>query len=214
MENAYGYIRVSSIGQNSGGGFDRQENAIFSHAFTNKLNIKKIYKETASGTIKNRKELTRMLIELEENNINIVIIERIDRLARDLMIQESIIDNMRKNNIKLISVADGDLLVDDPTRIVVRQVLGAFAQYDKTMIVQKLKLSRERLRAKNGKCEGRKSYSETNPALLDEINRLRRKPRKRKRLSNKEIVKSLNQSGFKTATGKEFTTTILKNIIY
>lgn len=217
MKKAYGYIRVSGKGQVSGDGFTRQEKAIRDYAKANGITIEHIYREKGvSGTLKNRPALTDMMIDLEQNGhgIHTVIIERIDRLARDLMIQETILDDMQKKSIEIVSVTDGDLLEDDPTRKLVRQVLGAIAEYDKEMTVQKLRAARNRKRAVNGKCEGRKSYHEADPELIAQIKRLRRKPKNGKRLSLQKTVDALNEAGYKTATGLEFTLPIIKNIIF
>jgi len=217
MEKAYGYIRVSGKGQVSGDGFDRQRKAIQDYAKANGFEIFHIYQEEGvSGTLQDRPALTDMILDLEENGhgIHTVIIERIDRLARDLMVQENILHDMNKHGVSVLSATDGDLLEDDPTRKLVRQVLGAIAEYDKTMLVLKLKAARDRKKARDGKCEGRKSYHETNQILLAEIKRLRRKPRNGKRLSLKKTVEALNEQGFKSDTEKDITLTILKNIIY
>lgn len=217
MEKAYGYIRVSGKGQVNGDGFDRQRKAIQDYAGANGFEIVHIYQEEGvSGTLQDRPALTDMVLDLEENGrgIKTVIIERIDRLARDLMIQENILHDMNKHGVSVLSATDGDLLEDDPTRKLVRQVLGAIAEYDKTMLVLKLKAARDRKKAKAGKCEGRKSYHETNPELLAEIKRLRRKPRNGKRLSLKKTVESLQEQDFRSDTGKAITLPILKNIIY
>ena len=58
----------------------------------------------------------------------------------------------------VISVAEPDLLEDDPTRKLMRQVFGAIAEYEKSMIVVKLRAARERKRAEAGRCEGRKPF--------------------------------------------------------
>jgi DNA invertase Pin-like site-specific DNA recombinase len=49
-------------------------------------------------------------------------------------------------------------MANDPTRILVRQMMGAVAQYEKSQIVLKLRGARMRKRAKEGRCEGRKPY--------------------------------------------------------
>ena len=217
MEKAFGYLRVSGKGQVEGDGFVRQEKAIRDYAASHGFEIVSLYKdEGVSGTLEDRPALTDLMLDLEENGhgIKTVIIERVDRLARDLMIQESILHDMGKHGVSIYSATDGDLLEDDPTRKLVRQVLGAIAEYDKTMTVLKLRAARDRKRKSVGKCEGRKSYAESNPELIEEIKRLRRKPRKGRRLSLQKTVDALNDQGFKTATGKAFTLSALKNILY
>lgn len=217
MKRAYGYIRVSGKGQLDGDGFDRQRQAIEAYAEANGFEIVHVYEEEGvSGTLADRPALAEMLISLEKNGkgIEAVIIERIDRLARDLMVQETILSDMNQSGVSVLSATDGDLLEDDPTRKLVRQVLGAIAEYDKTMTVQKLKAARDRKRAKEGKCEGRKAYSETDPDLIKEIKRLKRKRKGRKNRTSKQIAQHLNEAGFKTATGIEFTGRTVENILY
>ena len=92
------------------------------------------------------------------NGTKLVLVEKLDRLARDLMVQETIIGDLRKNGFDLISVMEPDLLQDDPSRKLMRQIFGAIAEYEKTMIVLKLRGARVRARAKQGRCEGRKPF--------------------------------------------------------
>jgi len=42
-----------------------------------------------------------------------------------------------------------------------RQMFGAIAEYEKTMIVAKLKAARQRMKVKTGRCEGRKAFGRT-----------------------------------------------------
>ena len=46
-----------------------------------------------------------------------------------------------------------------------RQIAGAFAELEKARLVAKLRGARERKRAVQGKCEGRKSLAERSPEL-------------------------------------------------
>src|SRR5262249_13072914 len=54
---------------------------------------------------------------------------------------------------------------DTPTAVLVRQVLGAIAQFEKASAVAKLAAARKRKRERDGRCEGRKPLSETDPML-------------------------------------------------
>jgi len=75
----------------------------------------------------------------------------------------------------LVSVAEPDLMANDPTRILVQQMMGAVAQYEKSQIVLKLRGARMRKRAKEGRCEGRKPFGfyEGEGATLERIRALR-----------------------------------------
>ncbi|MBT3255791.1 MAG: recombinase family protein [Deltaproteobacteria bacterium] len=208
MEKAFGYLRVSGVSQVKGDGFPRQEKAIRDYAKANNLQIQEVFKEKGvSGTKENRPALACLMVSLEQNGhgIKTVIIEKLDRLARDLMVQEAIVADFRKRGFNIISSMEGpDLCGDDPTRNLIRQVMGAVAQYDKTMLVAKLKASRERERIKHGKCEGRKGYreSEEGKALIRRIGALRRKPKAGKRRTWQQIADIFNQEGLTTMDGK------------
>ena len=99
-----------------------------------------------------------MMQALHGNGVKLILIEKLDRLARDLMVQETIIGDLRKYGFDLISVMEPDLCQDDPTRKLMRQIFGAIAEYEKATIVIKLRGARQRKKARTGRCEGRKPY--------------------------------------------------------
>lgn len=218
MQQAYGYIRVSGKGQVDGDGFDRQRQAVEACAVASGLEVVQYFQEEGvSGTKEDRPALARMLVDLEENGhgIKTVIVERLDRLARDLMVQEAILNDFQKHEVHFISATEGsDLLEGDATRKLVRQVLGAIAEYDKAMLVAKLRAARERQRARTGRCEGRKGYADTEEgrAIIREVKRLRRKKPGCKAMSYEKIAENFNRGGRVTLTGKAFTSSIV-NII-
>ena len=122
-----------------------------------------------------RAAFAEMMTALHANGTKLVVVEKLDRLARDLMIQESIIADLRANGFQLISVAEPDLLQDDPGRTMFRQFMGAIAQYDKTSIVLKLRGARQRMKAATGRCEGRKPYGDRDGegAVIERMRQLR-----------------------------------------
>jgi len=173
----YCYLRVSSPGQISGDGFDRQLEACEKYAAANDMEIVQVYREMGvSGTKEVRAALAEMMVSLEENGhgIKTVIVERLDRLSRDLLVQERIVADLRHGGFNLTSALEGpDLLSDDPTRKFIRQILGAVAEFDKSMLVAKLKAAKDRIRASGKKCEGQRGYNGHNPAIVDELRTLR-----------------------------------------
>ena len=214
---AFAYLRVSSKGQVEGDGLTRQSVAIQEFAQRQGFEILHTYQdEGVSGSMIGRPALVELMMALEENSheAKTVIIERIDRLARDLLVQEALLANFKKHNANLISVHDGELLTDNPTRKLMRQILGAVAEYDKAMTVAKLKAARERKRLNGSKCEGRKGYGdEPGQAVLKEIKKNHRKPRGKKRLTAQQIADKMNKSGFLTLTGKKFTANSVRLIL-
>ena len=161
MQKAYAYLRVSGKGQIEGDGFTRQRAAIKTYAAANDCKIVREFREEGvSGTIEtmDRAAWAEMMTALHANGVRTIIVEKLDRLARDLMVQEAAIADLRKHGFTLVSVQEPDLMANDPTRVLMRQLMGAVAQYDKSQIVAKLRGARMRKRATEGRCEGRKPY--------------------------------------------------------
>lgn len=170
---AHAYLRVSSEGQRDGDGFKRQESAIRSYARKNGIALKQTFREVISGTTGplDRPVFTQLMAALLENGVRTVLVENLSRLARDLMIQETILADFQNRGLTIISVQEPDLCVNDPSRKLIRQVMGSFHEYEKSMIVLKLRASRERMKAAKGTCEGRKEYGfhEEEKAVLQKM---------------------------------------------
>lgn len=81
-KNCLIYARVSTKKQKESGNLDRQTNRLMEYAVKNKFHITNIYKEVASGINENRKELMKLLAEIQKPEVNYLIIEYKDRLAR------------------------------------------------------------------------------------------------------------------------------------
>jgi len=129
-------------------------------------------------------------------------VERADRLARDLMVSEILLAEFRKLGVKVIAAdSDTDLTVEDgdPTRTLMRQMLGAIAQWEKSVIVQKLRAARTRIRRSQGRCEGRKPYgvNEEERQVLGLMHRWQSEG-----LSLRAIADRLNAEGVKTRTAR------------
>ena len=88
--------------------------------------------------------------------------------ARELMAQELGITLLISRGVEQSPTASGDDLTasDDPTRKMMRQIAGAFAEYEKARLVDKLRHARERVRQEKGKCEGRKPHGDPEAVAL------------------------------------------------
>ena len=150
MTKAFAYLRVSGKGQVKGDGFTRQLQAIKTYSAEHDIKIVQVFREEGVAGTKesmDRPAWSAMISALLSNGVKTIIIEKLDRLARDLMVQEATIADLQKSGFALISVAEPDLMAKDPTRILMRQLMGAVAQYDKSQIVLKLRGARMRKRA-------------------------------------------------------------------
>jgi len=171
--NVFSYIRVSGRGQISGEGPDRQRESIGTFCATRMHVLGEFFEGGVSGTIDGmeRPAFSEMIeaIECRRQNGEIIdgfVIERLDRLARDLMVQEVLLKQCRERDIKVFAADRGEL-VDlasddgDPTRTLIRQVMGALAQWEKSQTVLKLRKAREAIKRKTGRCEGGVPYGST-----------------------------------------------------
>jgi DNA invertase Pin-like site-specific DNA recombinase len=197
QQKAVAYMRTSSA-TNVGVDKDsetRQRIAI--EAFAKRSGVMIVdwfYDPAVSGAdpIDTRPGFSALLDRLESNGVRTVIVEDASRFARDLITQELGVMLLIKRGVRVLT-ASGDDLTDtsDPSRVMMRQIAGSFAQFEKTRLVTKLRGARERVREANGKCEGRKSYAESAPELVLAAKRLHRRSPKGHRRSLREIANEL-----------------------
>ena len=126
---AFSYCRVSGKSQVDGDGFPRQRQVIAQYAKANKITVAQEFKdEGISGTkdIVDRDGLAALFDAIESNGVRCVLVERADRLARDLLISEIINARFRDLGVTVIEAASGtELTADDsdPTKVLIRQIL-------------------------------------------------------------------------------------------
>jgi DNA invertase Pin-like site-specific DNA recombinase len=152
-----------------------------------------------------------MLDRIAGNGVRTIIVESPDRFARDLAVQLAGHDYLKDLGVSLIPASAPDFFLEDtPTAVLVRQVLGAIAQFDKATIVAKLKAARDRKREAAGKCEGRKSYAEANPEMVGMARQLNGQ---RPRLSLRQISAQLAESGYTTPRGLPFSASAVASML-
>jgi DNA invertase Pin-like site-specific DNA recombinase len=213
---AVAYLRTSSAA-NVGADKDserRQREAI--QGFAKRAGyeiVAEFYDAAVSGAdaIDARAGFAAMLKRIEGNGVRTIIVETASRFARDLMVQEVGYAKLRERGIELIAADSPQSFIDDtPTARLVRQVLGAIAEFDKAMTVAKLRGARERKRATGVKVEGRKSHAELRPEVVAEARRLRRKRPKGGQRSYRQIASELFQAGYRNSNGAAFSPSSIK----
>lgn len=214
---AVAYFRTSSA-VNAGPNKDslkRQRDAVQSYAKFHKLKIVQEYYDPAvSGAdpIQDRPGFGELLAYITGNGARILLVENASRFARDLAVQIAGHDLLKDRGIVLIPVDAPDHFTDEtPTAVMVRQILGAVSEFEKTSLVQKLRKARERKKAETGRCEGRKPVPD---AIVKEAKRLRRKsPRTGKRRSLRRVAAELAEMGYLAASGKPYGAESVKQMI-
>jgi DNA invertase Pin-like site-specific DNA recombinase len=169
---AVAYIRTSSA-TNTGPDKDsepRQRAAIESFAKRAGFALVDEFNDAAvrgADPIEARPGFAALLDRIEGNGVCVVIVEDASRFARELLTQELGLVVLIRRGVKVFT-ASGDELTDDsdPSRKMMRQIAGAFFEYEKARLVAKLKAARDRKRAEGGRAEGRKTWAEAKPEVV------------------------------------------------
>ena len=210
LKPAVAYLRTSSAA-NVGADKDsdkRQRAAI--ESFSRRAGftlVEEYYDAAVSGAdpVDQRSGFADMLQRLAANGAKTIIVELPDRFARDLAVQLAGHDMLKALGISIIPASAPDFFTEDtPTAVLVRQVLGAIAQFEKASSVAKLAAARKRKRERYGRCEGRKPLSETRPEVVALARKLRRRRPKGGQLSLRDISKELVARGFLNELGKPY----------
>jgi DNA invertase Pin-like site-specific DNA recombinase len=210
-QTAVAYLRTSSA-QNVGEDKDsarRQRLAIAGFAKRTGYDLVAEFSDpgvSGGDPIAERPGFGQLLDRIEGNGVRVVIVEDASRFARDLITQELGILVLIKRGVRVLT-ANGDDLTDDsdPARKMMRQVAGAFAEYEKSRTVNKLRSARQRRRQETGrKVEGRKSHAELNPELVALAKALRRKQRNGERRSLRDVSAELAARGYVNERGRPY----------
>src|ERR1700735_3055303 len=161
---AVAYYRTSSL-TNVGPDKDalqRQRDAVSAYAVAHNLDIVGEYHDpgvSGADHVMSRPGFVDMLAYMLGNGARTVLVENASRFARDLAVQLVGHDLLKDKGITLIPVDAPNHFIDEtPTAIMVRQILGAVSQFEKTSMVLKLRAARDRKRRVTGRCEGNPSW--------------------------------------------------------
>ena len=130
------------------------------------------------------------------------------------MVQEVGFAKLQALGIKLVAADSPQSFLDDtPTSKLIRQILGAVSEFDRAMVVAKLKGARDRNRALTSKVEGRKSHAELRPEVVTMVRQLQRRRPKGSRRSLRDISAELATRGIMNERGRPFSAASIASML-
>lgn len=212
------YLRVSTDKQaDEGLGLEVQERAVRKWARQNRHRIVAVCSDegvSGSNGLEARVELAVALEMLANGEARGLVVYRLDRLARDLVLQEQLLMEIRRMDAEVFSTSGGeqDYLrddPDDPSRRLIRQILGAVNEYERGMIRLRLRRGRQRKAEKGGYAGGRPRFGLAATAgVLVKVPKEQQTIEEARRLqaagySIRAIARGLAEAGYRTRSGKD-----------
>ena len=125
----YGYARVSTRGQaKDGNSLEAQENALRSAGAT------MIYADAFTGTKTHRPELDKLMAIMQSGDT--MVVTKLDRIARSATQGIELIQMLLDRGI-IVHVLNMGLMDNTPTGKLIRNIMLAFAEFERDMIVER-----------------------------------------------------------------------------
>lgn len=159
------YLRVSTDAQGQDGyGLDVQAEAVTAWAKRHGHRVVQTCTDQGvSGTVDalDRDGFSCAIDAIETGAADALLIPKLDRLARQLTIQEAVLAHIWQRGGRVFCVDSGEVLPDDqddPMRTAMRQMAGVFAQLDRAQINKRLRDGRRVKADKGGYVAGSPAY--------------------------------------------------------
>lgn len=141
-----------------------------------------------------------MLAYMLNNGARTIIVENASRFARDLIVQETGYQALKAKGIELVAAdAPESFLSDTPTAALIRQILGAVAQFDKATLVQKLRGARDRKTKLGHRIEGNPDWKAVPHGAV-----VAARAADASGMTLRAISAALSKAGFLTPSGKPY----------
>lgn len=214
------YVRVSTVKQLDGAGPDQQRNAISSWAIATNTMIDEFALDAETGDNEDREEIVRLKEMAVGGKLKTIVVDRLDRFARDMLVSEVLYRFFQKHHVKVVAVTqDFD---DNANGVAYRQIMSVFAQLDKANRISHLKQCRKATTAAKGtSCGGITPYGYK---AIKGTGQLALVPGEAKLvvrtfelhgngLNLSEIARLLEQEGFRTRKGTAFAPTQVSRML-
>lgn len=225
MLQVVGYLRVSTDGQvgEDKFGLSAQREQIESYAKAQQMDIVDWYTdEGITGATLEREGLQQLLKDSSSGTFKAVIVAKMDRVARDLMAQLWIEKELLTNDIELVSASE-PFRGQDAANVLFRQVIGAFAQFEKSRIAERMTGGRKQKAKRGGYAGGGVALGykaqhggkalEVDYKKAATVKRIFELRQKHSEWRLQDIAEQLNQEGHTTATGAKFSKVQVKRVL-
>lgn len=161
------YVRTSSHNGAGADSLEAQEEVCRAWAQEQGHEVVEVHRDEAlSGglDVEGRPGLAAALVAVADGQVDGLVVHRIDRLARELHVQEVALAHVWSagEHVKVFEVAEGGEVKrndpNDPQRKFLRQVMGAAAELERGMIAARLQGGRRRKAARGGYIGGKRLH--------------------------------------------------------
>lgn len=221
-----GYVRTSTARQRDKFGPTVQKAAIRKWAKDNGHRVVCWEQDAVTGTseFKDRAGWVAAEAYVKAGRAHGIVVARLDRLARDVVVQETLIRATADRGGQVFSAIpeENTLLTGDPkepTRKLVRTILGALAEYDRDMVVVRLQAARQAKASAGGYAHGALRYGfRSVDGVLVPVPAEQRALAVMQNLrdqghSTRAIAKTLAAEGFPTKRGGQWSSATVSRIL-
>ena len=141
-KRAVGYCRISTLMQVDNTSLKDQEDKIRMYAKLHDIVIDEMFIDKAvSGKSTDRPEYDKMMSYIKENDIDMIIVYKNDRIHRSLYNLLSMIYNLQEYEVALVSVTEM-FDTSTPQGMLFLQMLGSFAEFERAVINERTRNGR------------------------------------------------------------------------
>ncbi|MEB9907522.1 recombinase family protein [Bacillus anthracis] len=214
------YVRVSTEEQaNEGFSLRAQEDCLREYAKNKGYEVYDVYIDDGySGKNYNRPEIQRLFKDLYQDKFTGILVKSVDRISRRVSDVTKLIDDVLAPRKCYVLVSDNNLDSSTTGGTAFIQLLATFAEYERSMIVQRVKAGMSK-RAELGHWNGGRvlgynvedkelKVNKEESEIVRKVFNLRAEGK-----GYKAIAVILNQQGFKTKRGQLFSICTIKTIV-
>lgn len=220
------YLRVSTRGQVDAYGLDSQRDAITRWAEAEGHTIAAEEQDAITGTseFKDRLGWATAEARVKRHEVAGIVVAKLDRLSRDVIVQETFIRNASASGVQVFSsIADENALLTgdpkDPTRKLVRTIMGAIVEYDRDMITMRLLAGRKAKASAGGYAHGALPYGYNSidavlvPVKVEQEALAKMRALSAQGVSTREIARVLTAEGYPTKRGGQWSSPTVARIL-